>query len=497
MGKRLLGVEDIAEEHHEEGRDQDQHGDGNPGGYHSPLKYNPRAEIHDDHNEEWTHARGLGPPAQQATAALRAAGEDLGDIIALAQLAGFRVEADQTNAPWGSDNVSEHPPQKPYGATEKPNPDVSPASYGFLSAPDPENWGSIDQDSAMQMPLTNTGSRRVALSSPEHKVLAPGAPDPLPAGLNYPSITDQNNQGTFGYADQANTAGPSTAMDPRDPQGIRMEESLDPAADADEFHRHLVEMHGQPDVPWLRHDYTKHSRDHEDADRARELGEPLEYYTGFQPHPYHELDHEYRHSGAGSWPDAYTGSKAELHGDHEPALDPDGLTADMGDQSVAEGLTGGAQEPSPVTQEPGMGSGDEYLTPQDSSIQTVGAGMGTDSDEVAVPADQPQEGVDAVVAAFQHSAAAGQYSDGAQRMKAGAGGGPGDHDIAQAAAAFLKTADVLPDHEAAELISEGRGQRARNLALLRLEGTHYEEEDAELARRGLSLDDYDDDVVSA
>ena len=65
-----------------------------------------------------------------------------------------------------------------------------------------------------------------------------------------------------------------------------MEESLDPAADAAEFRRHLVTMHGQPDVDWLPQDWGKHARDHEDAVRAREIGEPLEAYTGYRPHPY-------------------------------------------------------------------------------------------------------------------------------------------------------------------------------------------------------------------
>ena len=117
----------------------------------------------------------------------------------------------------------------------------------------------------------------------------------------------------------------------------------------------------------------------------------------------------------------------------------------MGDQSVAEGLTGGAQLPSPVTQEPGMGSGDEYLTPDDQSIQTMGkqqwSGGGTDSDEEDVPAGQPQGRMDDIVASFQRSAAAGQYGEGAHSD----GSGLGDGDIAQAARAFLKTADALPD----------------------------------------------------
>jgi hypothetical protein len=93
------------------------------------------------------------------------------------------------------------------------------------------------------------------------------------------------------------------------------------------------------------------------------------------------------------------------------------------------------------------------------------------------------------VAQFQATAAA--------RLYAGEGGAPaGDGDVAAAAREYLaKTADVLPDHEAAALISEGRGTRARNLDMLKLEGTHYEAVDDEVSKRGLSLDDCDDDLV--
>ena len=151
-----------------------------------------------------------------------------------------------------------------------------------------------------------------------------------------------------------------------------------------------------------------------------------------------------------------------------------------------------AQAPSQAGQEPGMGSMDEELSPDNPSIQTIGqqqwSGAGTDSDEVDVPAGQPHGSLDDIVAAFQRSAAARQFSGGAGRAA--------DGDIAGAARAYLsKTADVLPDAEAAALIAEGRGERARNLGLLRLEGTHYEDEDSEMERRGLSLDDFDDDVV--
>ena len=90
---------------------------------------------------------------------------------------------------------------------------------------------------------------------------------------------------------------------------------------------------------------------------------------------------------------------------------------------------------------------------------------------------------DDVVAQFQRSAASRQYAaDGAISV--------GDSDIAAAAQAYLrKQADVLPPEEADELIREGRGQRARNLDLLDLKGTHYEDHD--------ELDDHEDDVVWA
>lgn len=593
-------------------------------GAHTPVQWNPVNYHFSDKDEQWTHARGYEPPAQQATAALLAAGEDRDEVSALAQLAGFTVQADQANAPWGSENVSHHPPVKPYGATDEPNPDQDPGSYGFLSAPDPANWGGIQEDSYVQMPLGNQASLQgLALSSPEHKVLVPGAPSPLPAGLNYPDVGDfHEDQGSFAYTDRANTAGPSTPISPRDPDGIRMEES---ARDNEaEFRRHMLHEHGRQFEPYMEHDYSMHARDHGDIDWMKEHGEPLP--EGFTDHPYHRLPHERAHS-TGFEPEVsdrdrgwlndmgieaahrqaagtpfplngtvpqLDGALAELRDEPEPALPSttgddleataamqqvtgchvcqdgsdemdaargrchncgrpitrsaaadgtigggsagDGETTQapedvaalgefgagrraelrrrfggtaMGDQGEAEGLTSQAYEPSAATQNPGMGSADEPLSPEDASIQTVGqqqwSGGGADSDEVSVPAGEPQGAIDDIVAAFQRSAAARQFSGGGA-----SGGGIKDRDIAAAAQAFLpqwspppqgsslihKTADVLPEREAAELISEGRGTRARNLGLLHLEGTHYEDEEAGLAQRGLSLDDFDDDVIS-
>ncbi len=407
----------------------------------------PAASLHQATPDEkrdwdWTPEERDGweqAPSRQATAELLAAGEDAADLFALAQLAGLTKMADQANAPWGSENVSHHPPEKPYGATEPPNPDQDPGSYGFLSAPDPDNWGSIQENSYVQAPLGNEA----------HKVLAPGAPQPLPGDLDYPDIGDfRENQGSFTYTDQANTAGPSTSMEARDPQGIRMEE----------------ELHDQPE-PALP---STTGEDELEAIAVRN-----------RQNPYQSVKERFRFGGT-----------------------PMG---DLGRETSPQ-----AQAPSMVTQQPGMGSMDEPLSPEDPSIQTVGgyssvnpqvtssypkigtqqwSGGGADSDEVAVEPGQMQGDLDDIVASFQRSAAARQY----------AGGGPArsDGDIASSAREYLtKTADVLPDAEAAELISEGRGQRARNLGLLRLEGTHYEDQDDDLTRRGVVLDDFDDDVIS-
>lgn len=473
-------------------------------------------------------------PARQATAALIAAGEDLADIIALARLAGFTAElhpstrmlerhletahygdhqaayaqgispqdrhdrlhemraavkiphihrddqddpdggypgltsvssitltADQANAPWGSQNVSTHPPGKPYGATQPPDKDMDPGSYGPLAGPDPDNWGSIQEDSAYQMPLTNTAS--------------------LPPHLAYPDISSWSpeNQDSFGYSDRSNTAGPSTSLDPGDPNGIRMEESLD-QEEPEQPGGALAELHDHPE-PALPSTDGEHTAAADGTIGGGDAG-----------------------SGAGTQDAAGVAGLGEF-----------GASA-MGDQARAEFPQ--AQSGATVGTSPGPGSADEYMTPDDSSIQTVGAadvsvnpeisasypkigsqqwsGGGADSDEVAVEPGDPQGSIDSIVAQFQATAGARQFAGGGDGSR-GPGSLSAGSDIAKAAREYLtKTADVLPKAEADELINEGRGERARNLGLLRLEGTHYEDEADELAKRGLNLDDYDDDVIS-
>ena len=216
------------------------------------------------------------------------------------------------------------------------------------------------------------------------------------------------------------------------------------------------------------------------------------------------------------------GALAELKDEPEGALDPEGLTADSEENpqnpwgnprqatyedarayNLARTLprypdtssttdAGRAQHPDQfTTQEPGMGSMDEPYAPSDSSVQTIGQQQWSGADynsadlATAYKPDEHEvepEGMEDIVAAFQRSAAALQYSgDGAARA---------DTDIAGAARAYLaKEADCLPADEADELIREGRGTRARNLDLLDLKGTHYTDEPG--------LDDHDDDVLYA
>jgi hypothetical protein len=149
---------------------------------------------------------------------------------------------------------------------------------------------------------------------------------------------------------------------------------------------------------------------------------------------------------------------------------------------------------------PGLSPHDEDLSPEDVSIQAIGTQQWSGGDYSSgdlgysvEPHENPaEEGADHddIVAQFQRSAAARHYM--------GQGAPAGDGDIARAAKAFLsKTADVLPEAEAQELIREGRGIRARNLGLLDLKGTHYEDELADLERHGINIDDFDDDCVTA
>jgi hypothetical protein len=489
-------------------------------------------------------------PGDRATVALLRAGADPGTVGALRVMAGMRAVADQANSSWGSQNVSEHSTQKPYGATSPRNWDMDPGSYGFLAGPDPENWGGIQDNSATQMPLTNTAA---------HQVLVPGAPRPQPGDLHWPAVDgwQQEDQGSFGYTDHASTAGPSTAMNARDPQGIRMEEALLRTEPGDEHASHgdLAAHIGAEHPSFFQGDALQPER--LTADDLRGL-----HWTAHQLEREQGQDDEFRytpHDGPidpvfGSRTAAGTpfpvndtvpqldGALAELHDEPEPALPSTTGDDEIEATAAADGTIGGgdagtgqgqgaaedtaalgefgaarrmylhhlagtpmgdlaretwpqAQQPSPVGQEPGMGSGDEYLSPDDQSIQTIGnqqwSGGGADSDEVAVPVGQPQGQIDDIVASFQRSAAARGYAGDSRPVVA-------DGDIAAAARAHLsKTADALPQAEADELIREGAGRRARNLDLLRLEGTHYEDADEELGKRGVSLDDYDDDVMFA
>jgi hypothetical protein len=218
-----------------------------------------------------------------------------------------------------------------------------------------------------------------------------------------------------------------------------------------------------------------------------------------------------------AWGNRLPGTYTQASGSYNPDADPSRQHA----VQVEEGISGRAQHPDQfLGQQPGMGSLDEPSVPGDSSVQTVGSlpasprrahpcysmpsqdppgheqftvqgqqqwsGGDYNSGDLATSAqgqENPVEGEDAdIVRQFQASAAARQYSgDGATRV---------DADIAGAAREYLaKTADVLPPEEADELIREGRGTRARNLDLLDLDGTHYQDHPG--------LDDRDDDVLYA
>jgi hypothetical protein len=507
------------------------------------------------------------------------------------KIASIQVRADQANAPWGGQSVPKEQPQPTYGATEPPQPDMDPAQYGPLVGPDPENWGSIDDSSIMQMPMSTEGALdRVECSECGGQVEGTSGPgtsghcrscgremaiprfrgmrqdkaypvvhedpvnvDPgrsayddsflhehgIEAALHEASATDvmvsptyispqprnesgvaewHEDQGSFPYVDHDNTAGPSTSMTPRDPQGIRMEEALQRALAEVTAAAAGVPMRPRGDEP---PDEAPHPKDcdctHCEYNR---------YHTKHSKPVYASVDQEQ--------PELMGGLGAELHDEPEGALDPEGLTggdtpmgggdacsgtmapsaadvANLGEFGAARraeirARLGFGQAPqyqvNPAGQYaldpqasgggPGMSQDDEDLTPNDQSIQTIGqqqwSGAGADSDEVAVPAGEPSGSEAQIVAAFQASAAAKHFAGGG-------GATAGDGDIAARAREFLKTG-VLSDAEAGELIDEGKGTRARNLDLLDVTGTHYEAEAAQAARRGLDLDDFEDDLIT-
>jgi hypothetical protein len=513
----------------------------------------------------------LAPAASLAVTAARSlvnAGEDPADVELLARTAGIDLTA-AANDPWGDNNYAEHPPAKPYGATEPRDPNKNPANTGPLNAPDPADWAEIP-DSGLIGPITSESS-------------LPGLDQPAQDVPDTPG-------GATPYAYQTNTAGPATAMDPGDPNGLSVDAALSPDEMGAGYEQHLIEQHGvHPDYA-SRHDHEKHLLDHDDVNQIAHRGDELP--AGYHPHPYHQTEWEHRQE-PGSWPDAghshtFTGAEhRELpdptpgpevhhhpecicqtcdynryHAKHAVQIAMQAGLAELEANAVGEaerlragidGTAGDAQDvphafsgntpychactlspesgvhhrdgeslhttPEPALPEttgdlaspdasqyaldpgatgggPGMSGGDEDLSPSDTSIQTVGEANFGGSDELADESFSvsPQEntaeaGADNIAEQFQATGAARQYM--------GEGGPPsGDGDIAAAAKAYLaKTADVLPDHEAAALISEGRGTRARNLDLLRLEGTHYEDMEEEVGKRGLNLDDYDDDLV--
>ena len=100
--------------------------------------------------------------------------------------------------------------------------------------------------------------------------------------------------------------------------------------------------------------------------------------------------------------------------------------------------------------------------------ELIQRGASRDPLERISAADYEDPGMTDVVAAFQRSA-------GAQAVMGNGSSGPGDADIANAAAGFLRTAGrTYSMAEQMELVAERHPQGARNLNDLELSGTHYE-----------------------
>lgn len=135
------------------------------------------------------------------------------------------------------------------------------------------------------------------------------------------------------------------------------------------------------------------------------------------------------------------GLKATLHDEPEPALpETDGNVGDMGNES---------------------------LSPEDPSIQTIGIADGGGDSSGAIGGDDE---IGDIVENFQSTAAA-------KALQSGSGAGHSDGDIAEQARRVLAMKEFTP-LEQQELIREGEhGSRASNLDRLELTGTHYVDDD--------------------
>lgn len=68
--------------------------------------------------------------------------EELAELLVTAKLAA-------ANDPFGGENTMVEPPPNPYGGTEAPNYQADPASAGPLTAPEPDNWATIEGQPSM------------------------------------------------------------------------------------------------------------------------------------------------------------------------------------------------------------------------------------------------------------------------------------------------------------------------------------------------------------
>lgn len=422
-------------------------------------------------------------PIQALAYHLVASGEDADEVALLCA-----VQA-SVNSPFGEPGPNT-PMQLP-GPTMPKDPSANPASAGFLTAADPPSWGQSGIPG-----MDRAASLDDALFEPEMPHTAG------PALLLLPELIEGGAAAAEvgGAGAAAEGAGAAGAAEGEAASGVsRMQQAKDTfntvkdkTAPARDLYRKTLPARevakglggNQQQSPSSGSAFTPSgpsfdSNDPSASDSASDLARRRQA--------------------------AAEAAAATLHDEPEPALpSTDGAAEDDPRDAAIErarhgefGYQGGmdmfashgiptGNEYSLPTNDVGVSSGgsaapglalkdadDDSLSPEDSSIQTVGS-AGSVAD---------------IVAAFQ-------ASQGAQTLQAGPGAGDSS-DIAAAAREFLaKTAmaDFSPA-EQQEIINEGSGGHvtAANLDRLQIEGTHYEALDRALA----GIDDEDDEVWTA
>jgi hypothetical protein len=463
-----------------------------------PSKVVVKWDIDEGRNELARSAAASRSLADELASALLAQGESRRAVGLMFSCAGIRLTA-AANDPFGGSNTMVETPAKPYGATSPANKSESPASTGFLSAPDPTNWGSIESfpsanttphsGAVLQPPLQQDQGRPEEPGNPyvheghvggPFDAMAPGDPSGMSStsAWHYAMEIGSMDDGGAGHdpVDVTNGAQLDTATLNDRPEGALP--STDGSLSLVDALWHMADLGTPAGTPDAQGDQM---------DSSPATGNPVGLQTDNQ-----------NLSAADPEPIAPTGNS------YQPMASP-GMTPQS--MSLPPTIASDGGYPGSEFGGPGVGGDDESLSPDDDSIQTMGLARPDLYPGRRPTAAVQESGGNEEISDLDPGDLLGDGTGGTgQQMSLGAraaavvpeiafrDSATTDGDIAQAARAQLRKMgmDTFSDAEARQLIDEGRGTRAANLDRLDIKGTHFADLEDKFAQAGL---DPDDDVV--